>query len=226
MPLLSTHCPACPTTIDYLSPKEPRPTHCPTCGSALLDAVTAPGAGYVQGTSTPGGWAKPSGDREGFDTTYESTTLIVREKGAASVVIDWRCSCGAKSWDVYDRRPDTPPICPDCHNPMREVVGVPKMDWITERGGYYDNGLGCWITSKAHREQVMRQLGVREYDESEHLRAQMDQKIKDDAEDEEVRAMVQSMESGEDAAVLKQARDQGQVADWGWAAKDLGVDRE
>jgi predicted nucleic acid-binding Zn ribbon protein len=226
MPLLSTRCPTCPTRIDYLSPKEPRPESCPTCGSALLDAVTAPGAGYVQGTQTPGGWAKPSGDREGFDTTYESPTLIVREKGAAPTLIDWTCACGQKHSDVYDQRPDAPPTCPACMNPMREVVGVPSLDWVTQRGAYFDRGLGCWITSKAQREREMQRLGVREYDESEHLAAETAQKIKDAAEDAEVRAMVQSMESGEDAAALKQARDQGKVADWGWAAKDLGVDSD
>lgn len=224
MPIRSYRCPVQHETAILIKGDYPDHIDCDTCGLPASYTLGAPAPARVTGTATP---LRPGpGHADGYTTTYESPTFIVREKGKGLTHADYSCP-NAHTWgDDYE---DIPPVSPDCLTcglPSHPIVtGLPSIDWVTMRGPYFDQGLGRWITSKRHREEVMRELGVREYDESEHLAAQTEQIIKDAAEDDEVRSMVQSMESGEDAAAMKTARDQGQVQDWAWAAEDLGVGR-
>lgn len=233
MPIYTYACRFCGARADRLFAHAQRPASllCACAGEmALTIAATAPPViagrpGAREGTRTT------SDAREGYVTTYASTTAIVREKGSAPVLVDWRCpaaDCGERFHDVYDTKPAVRPPCPKCGATSEEVLGVPGADWFTmmygATGGYYDQGLGCWLNSAAHRRQVMDERGLVEYGEvgEIHDDARRKQNERADREDGVIREMLRGYEHGPDAAAMKTARDRGEVQDWRWAIDAVG----
>lgn len=77
-------------------------------------------------------------------------------------------SCGGKSYVDCSRDNEYDPSvasCDDCESSDVEVlISVPSIDRFSERFPYFDRGLGMWLTSKAHRKEMCRKLGVEPVD--------------------------------------------------------------
>lgn len=228
MPLYEYKCPVGHRT-NILRKMEDRdlPTSC-DCGMLATLAVSHPARGIVTGSETPGGVRNRSTSREGFTVLEESETFVMRQRGSAPDLEDWVCADGHRAFEVYleGQRPTHTPDCLVCGKPTKRIVGVPSPDWFTQEhpDGYFEPALGRWIRSRAHMEEVKRELGVVEMDWRQPLEDQLRRDSVRDAHDEAVvRKMIQSYETGPDAAVLKKARDEGRVLDWSEHAKNLGV---
>lgn len=238
MPLYPYACTYCGAHRDELFHHANRPTTllC-TCGAemALGLSATAPPTitgrhGAREGTRTSGA------TREGFTTTLDTPSLVVRVKGAALTLIDWRCpaaGCGHRFHDVYEERPDVAPPCPQCGTTTVEQIGVPDVDWFTKMygasGGYFDQGLGCHVHSLAHRRKLMEERGLVEYGEVGEIHDDANRKWNERArkEDAVMRDMLRGYEHGPDAATMKLARDRGEVQPWQWAIDAVGgLDKE
>jgi hypothetical protein len=229
MPLRDYECPDGHITTDLISGDFPRERTCtrPDCGKRAAYRLSVPARGIVTGSTNPSG-LRNTPTRDGYRVLEETDALVVRQKGDAPTLVDWLCPDGHAQSEVYDTAPTTGPACPTCGKATTAKVGVPSVDWFTAAGyhmtgGYYDNGLGCWITSIAHRKQVMAQQGLQEgSDDYGDTRRQVERKLRADAEDEVVREMLQDCEHGPEAAETKKMRDQGLVPDWRWAVEQVG----
>ena len=233
MPLYAYRCPS-GHTVDLLRKmsEADEPTTC-TCGAPMTRGVSMTAPIVVAGRSGPREGTF-SATTDAFTTTFESDTVRVREKGSAPVVADWKCTACAHTWhDVYDTKPEASPSCTECGASTVEVPGIPDLDWFTKQyaatGGYFDKGLGRWITSLAHRRAVMDELGVVEMGEVGDITEdyQRRKRARADEEDREVRNMLRGFEHGPEAAGLKTARDRGQIKPWDWAIDAVGgLDKE
>ena len=229
MPLLTASCAACATPIDYLSPREPMPERC-ACGGTMRPAITTPGlvgVAVARGSRARVGTRPEITATAGVRVTEETATFRVREKGTSAVLVDWRCTACAVAWfDTYAERPATPPPCQTCGGLAEEVLGVPDAGWFEKEHphGYFDQGLGCFVRSRAHRRQIMEERGLIELGECGDVSDDLNRKRSDQArcEDEEVRGMLRGMEHGEGSAALKHARDRGEILPWDWAIDAVG----
>jgi len=67
------------------------------------------------------------------------------------------CSDVTEAFRKMDDRKDTP-TC-ECGADTRQILSLPK---VFSDMDYYDDNLGCQITSKKHRRRVMAEQGVEE----------------------------------------------------------------
>lgn len=232
MPLYEYRCDACgKMNLEVCSFAErPASLSCSCDGTARLAVPRVAPAVVTGRRGSREGVRVASTERTGFDTVYEDDKIVVHEKGHGLVLVYWACtSCDHTFDDVYEAKPAEPPPCPTCGAACREVLGVPEMDWFTKQygatGGYYDRGLGVWVTSLQHRREVMAEQGLVEYGEvgdEVHEKYQHKLKLKAQKEDAEMREMFRSVETGPDAAELKRARDDGRVKDWSPWIEALG----
>lgn len=215
MPLYTYRCPEGHAT-DHLCRYEQRPsTVACACGkdAALAVALPAPGI-VVAGTS--GGKGRFSACRAGY--VEESPGVWVKGSSALSPVFtDYRClSCEHK--DVAVDEP-VPSACPTCGGTVETYVNAAAAhaDWFPH-GGYHDRALGVYITSRAHRAQVLAERGLRESDDSEiedqfraaaALRSQQDRDIAE---------MLDEWDDDKERARLV---DEGRAADHSWARDAL-----
>lgn len=141
----------------------------------------------------------------------------------------YRCPAGHTHDALVSGHPPTRP-CEMCGAEARSVVTAATFHIPGSRitrdsvNGAYDPGLGRHIRDEAHRQEVMRELGVVEASWGGMMEDQRrNDSVRDAHDDQVVREMLQGMEHGPDAAALKTARDQGRVLDWSEHAKTLGV---
>lgn len=67
----------------------------------------------------------------------------------------------------------SPRQCEECSGTMRVKLSA-NIDRFSERFPYFDRGLGCWLKSKSHRRQVMKEKGLECIDGNVDFEAQAD----------------------------------------------------
>jgi len=141
MPLYEYVCPENHAHVElFKADVRPDAVPCDRCPETARYILSAPARGIVVGTTTPGQIARLSGDREGFTTTYDSATIIVREKGSGLIPVAYRCDAGHEWEDDYEVKPGAAPVCPTCGAASRERAVAPQLDWFTAtypHGGYF-----------------------------------------------------------------------------------------
>lgn len=75
---------------------------------------------------------------------------------------DFDCICGYSGEHIT--KIDQKCFCPKCGIPMRRLM--PQTHGINMGAagayGYYDDNLGCYISTNRQREEIMRRQGVKE----------------------------------------------------------------
>lgn len=88
---------------------------------------------------------------------------VVTERGTTSHdirSIDLEClGCGKAYEDVYDAVKEAPAACPHCGGEGRVLVAAPGAAHMNEYPRY-DRGLGIWLKSESHRQQVCKERGL------------------------------------------------------------------
>ena len=76
---------------------------------------------------------------------------------------EFKCTCGTedtfiKKMGDYDQK------CPDCGKPMKKLISSKINFNFGAAGvyGYYDDNLGCYISTNRQRREEMRKQGVTE----------------------------------------------------------------
>lgn len=227
MPMYGYTCPA-NHTHDLLARFDARPeaSPCPTCAQPATYRIGAPAPGIVTGSRNPLRAQAPS--RDGFTVLEETESFVLREKGTSLTRADYECREGHRFGDDYTEKPATPPACPDCGAPAAEIIaGVASLDWFTQDHpfGYFDPALGVFLTSAAHRRQVMKEQGVVEMEWGGAMEQQLrDRAVRAEQEDEEVRRMLHGYKHGPDAATMHRKADEDPDMDWRKYADALGVE--
>lgn len=140
MPLYSYRCPADhETTVLCRFDARPATTPCETCAAEATERPAAPA--YTMGAVRP-----------------VLTRPVIREVGHALVERWCECrTCGKVNYDVVDDG-DPLPTCACGGETFKRATACAKTE--TQNYPYFDQGLGCWITSKSHRVEEMRRQGV------------------------------------------------------------------
>lgn len=187
---------------------------CSKCGQEASLGLSAP-AGVVAGTSTP---LRISGrTRVGY--VEEAPGVFVKGNSLdVNKIVDWKCTtCTEKGVAVDEPLPEKC-VC----GAAVEVYDNPNVrwkDWFPP-GGYYDRALGVFLTSRAHRTQVLKEKGLRESDDFEiedRFRGASAKRAKEDAD---IKAM---LEEWDDDKERQQGVDRGEIVDHSWAKDVMGM---
>lgn len=145
MPLYEYKCPSghVQTEIRKMAERE-LPVRC-ACGADAAPILSLPAVGKVAGSKNPvRAQVKPR--------------PTINEIGHSMVLIDWKCpECATTTYEVYDARPEAGPMCA-CGAQMREVVGVPDVDWFTKASSGSPNGLWSYAAQRFFTSKADRQL--------------------------------------------------------------------
>ena len=238
MPLYGYTCPSCGSTLDALvrMSDADRPQACRSCGAAMAKDVSKVAAGIVAGHRGPGeGPRRESGAApKGSTILMETPTTIVRSRGNGMILVDYHCDrCAKDDVHVFERERPAELTCETCGDPVDEIIGMPSVDWFTKQyaaaGGYFDRGLGCFVTSAGHRRQIMAERNLVEFGDVGEIHEDYQRKKRQEAaeSDAEIRGMLRGFETGPDAAAMKLARDRGTIQPWDWAVEAVGgLDRD
>lgn len=216
MPIYEYVCPVGHMTTDLRKMSDADAPAVCSCGEKATRAISLPAAGVVTGSHTP---LKIVGTTR---SGYVEEAPGVWVKGSSidpNKVLDWRCTaCPTK--DVAVDEP-IPPRCPSCGAAV-EVYDNPKVrhtDWFPP-GGYYDRALGMFLTSRAHRAQVLAEKGLREADSMEIDGRFREASAVREKEDASIKAM---LEEWDDDKERQRAVDQGEIPDHTWAKEVMGM---
>lgn len=120
---------------------------CPSCGAPAVNRGI-----YAFATPLPEGHAK-----------LETGAATVTVRGTTSHDIrsvDLECTgCQKRYEDVYDAAKETPGPCPTCGAVGTVLVGQLSVAHANEYPRF-DRGLGLWLRSESHRQQVCKERGL------------------------------------------------------------------
>lgn len=91
-------------------------------------------------------------------------------------IYDYKCNnCGNETDEMCEWEDADKQVCEVCGETLTRLLSVfsTTIQVHTRGGGYFDRGLGCYVESERHRQQVMDKLGVMPadkvtLDENEH----------------------------------------------------------
>lgn len=182
--------------------------------SVACDVCAAPAAYRVSASRHQG--TAPTASRTGDG---ESRPATAPSDGKGFVWRDVVCRDAACSHVTVEdielvdgRLPADAPLCERCAGPT-DIRDLVFNDRFSERFPYFDRGLGRVVTSKQHRLEVCRQLGVEPIDGDIDIDAWFKRrKAEDAAEDAEVATMNDMMEHSPAFRNWREKRDRERAA--------------
>lgn len=172
------------------------------CGLPATPILSVTAPGKVVGSTTP---VKAQG----------AERPVIRETGHSLTLIDWSCTCGQKSYEVYDGRPEAAPVCA-CGLTMSEVIGVPEVDWFTKAASGNVNGIWCdaagrYFTSKGDRQRWMDENNLMDWNDLDDDAVYRKASERSRENDEYCARMTDEFDH--DPALLR-LREEGRIPDW------------
>lgn len=106
----------------------------------------------------------------------------------------------------------SPRQCESCEGMMRVKLSA-NIDRFSERFPYFDRGLGCWLKSKSHRRQIMKEKGLECIDGNVDFEAQADkQRYRDEESTQAWEKLEDRYENHPGFKDYRRARDKGIIS--------------
>jgi putative FmdB family regulatory protein len=106
----------------------------------------------------------------------------------------------------------SPRQCESCDGTMRVKLSA-NIDRFSENFPYFDRGLGCWLKSKSHRKQIMKEKGLACIDGNVDFEAQADkQRYRDEENTKAWEKLNDRYENHPGFKDYRRARDKGIIS--------------